>query len=403
LSVIQLAIILVTNVGVSFRATSKMFIHLNLYLHLNIGMPTHTTILNWTKKQGISHFQEPSFYLQEKWVLIVDESIQFGNKKLLLILAVPEHKTSKGKSLRYQDITPLVLKVSESWKSENIVSQIKEHIKLEQIAYCISDTGSNLVNTFNTLNCTYIPDVNHKFSLIIQSVLGKNCLLDNYTKALSLIRAQKSMSKIARIVPPNQRIMSRFMNLTPLFEWGIKMLQLLDKNELKEDEKQVLSFLEEFREFILDTYQILITLNHIQKILKTKGYCNKTKEEALSLFSNIQSENSLKIRKQINIYFEELTSKAEGKTICCSSDIIESCFGKYKEIVKGNKTVGISDLSLCIAAMIGINNLDKTKDAMEKVTIKKLKEWKTKNIAKTLFAEKTELNKKIVRNYSMKK
>jgi hypothetical protein len=111
----------------------------------------------------------------------------------------------------------------------------------------------------------------------------------------------------------------------------------------------------------------------------------------------------LKIKKQLKEYFADLASKAEGKTICCSSDIIESGFGKYKEIVKGNKSVGISDLSLCIAAMMGKNNADKTNEAMEIISIKQVKEWSAKNISKTLFAEKRELNKRIDRSYIYKK
>jgi hypothetical protein len=35
------------------------------------------------------------------------------------------------------------------------------------------------------------------------------------------------------------------------------------------------------------------------------------------------------------------------------SDIVESCFGKYKELVKNNNMVVISDLSLCISAILG--------------------------------------------------
>ena len=93
-------------------------------------------------------------------------------------------------------------------------------------------------------------------------------------------------------------------------------------------------------------------------------------------------------------YFVYLTSKAKGKTICCSSDIIEACFGKYKEIEHGNKTIGISDLSLCIAAMTGNNSTEQTKHAMENIKTKHVKEWKANNISQTLFAEKIELNKK---------
>ena len=107
----------------------------------------------------------------------------------------------------------------------------------------------------------------------------------------------------------------------------------------------------------------------------------------------------MKIKERLEDYFDDLRSKAEGKTICCSSDIIESCFGKYKELVKSNKTVGISDLCLSIAAMTGMNTPDKTRQAMETVSIKKVKDWKTENTPKTLFAEKVELNKIIEQNY----
>jgi len=370
---------------------------MNLYLHLSLGCPTHATVLVWVKKQGVSQFRSHDYYGQEKWVLIADESIQFGNKKILLILAIPERRCLEGKALSYKDITPLVLKVSDSWKSEDIVAQIKEHIDFKQIAYCISDTGNNLTCAFESLNCTHIPDVNHKFSLMIKSVFEGNQHFEKYTKALSLLRAQKSMSKIARIVPPNQRIMCRFMNLLPLFEWGVKMIHLLDKNQLSEAEKTALSFLESLRAFIFDTYLLLNSLSDIQTLLKIKGFNDASKKEAMSIIGNMKSCNAMKIKKKVSDYFVDMTCKAEGKTICCSSDIIESCFGKYKEIVHGNKSVGISDLSLCIAAMMGINDAELTNQAMEKIKVKQVKEWKTNNISKTLFAEKIELNKKIER------
>lgn len=332
--------------------------------------------------------------------MIVDESIQFGNKKLLLILAVAESRCNQGQELSYKDLRPLVLSVSASWKSEDIALQIRQHIDKKQIAYCISDNGSNLTCAFHSLKCKHIMDVNHKFSLIIQSVLGSDPLLEAYTKALSSLRAKKSMSKIARIVPPNQRIMSRFMNLTPLFKWGMKMIYLLDKNELNKEEETALSFLESYRAFIFDSYQLLTKLETIQKLLKSNGFNTKTAKESVALFSEINSDNALKIKIQLAAYLADLSSKTKrNKTICCSSDIIESCFGRYKELVKGNKSVGISDLCLCIAAMLGENNQEKTKYAMEAINVQQVKTWKTKNISKTLVAERRELNKIIDRSY----
>jgi hypothetical protein len=355
-------------------------------------------VLNWTKKQGISQFMSKDFYQHQKWVLIADESIQFGNKKLLLILAVPEDRCRQGKVLSYKDITPLVLKVGSSWKAETIASEIKNHIASEQISYCVSDAGSNLTCAFKLLNHTHIHDVNHAFSLIIKSIFENNPLFNEYTKSLSLLRAQKSMSKIARIVPPNQRIMSRFMNLMPLFEWGIKMIDLLSNNQLDNDEKDALSFLEKYKEFIFETYKVLVCLNEIQTILKINGINTKSTKKAKTLLSDMKKDNSLKVRNKVEYYLRDLISKSKGETICCSSDIIESCMSKYKSFVKGNKSVGISDLSLCIAAMMGISDLEKTTKAMETVTMKHIKDWKAENVSKTLFAEKIELNKKVTEN-----
>ena len=57
---------------------------MDICLHLSLGNPTHATILLWTKKQGAGNFREKEFFYAQKWILIADESIQFGNKKLCI-------------------------------------------------------------------------------------------------------------------------------------------------------------------------------------------------------------------------------------------------------------------------------------------------------------------------------
>jgi hypothetical protein len=85
---------------------------------------------------------------------------------------------------------------------------------------------------------------------MMQWLFENNETYKSYAKHLSDMRAKLSMSKISRIVPPNQRIMSRYMTLTPLFEWGVNMLKLLETNNLtKEEEKEKLSFLPAYNEF----------------------------------------------------------------------------------------------------------------------------------------------------------
>lgn len=75
-----MAIMLINCSGVSFRSVSKIFFIMNISFNLNLRVPSHVTVLNWVKKQGIANFRNKDFYANEKWILIIDESIQFGNK-----------------------------------------------------------------------------------------------------------------------------------------------------------------------------------------------------------------------------------------------------------------------------------------------------------------------------------
>lgn len=394
-SAIQLALSLVLFVGVSFRAASKIFVEINLYFDLNIGTPTHTTILNWAKKQGVGNFRCKEHFNNQKWILIADESVQFGTKKLLFITAISANKGFNDGYLTYKDLTPLVIKTSNSWKFEDIAVAIKQHIDIQNIEYVVSDSGGNLVKAFNSLDITHIEDINHKISWIMQKLFENDETYKSYAKQLSNMRTKLALSKLSRILPPNQRVISRYMNLTPIFEWGLKMLKYLDMNILEDAEKARLQFLLPYREFIINTNTLLNVLNQTQKILKKSGFSHKNIKASLMLFDTLTDNNSLFVKNLLIEYFEKTKSKmGKHKTILCSSDIVESCFGKYKELVKTNKTVGISDLSLCLSALTGFS-LDEIKSNFCRLKTADVVTWKEKNIGDTLFCEKMKLIKKV--------
>jgi hypothetical protein len=368
---------------------------MNMSFDLNLRVPSHVTVLNWVKKQGVANFRDKDYFNNEKWILIIDESIQFGNKKLLAIFGVPASKQNLGRALTYKDLVPLVLKSSESWKANDIESEIKSCIDVDQILYALSDNGNNLKSTYSQMGLKHIEDVGHKFSWIMKETFEKQDDFEAYTKHLSEMRGRLSLSKFAHIIPPNQRIVSRFMNLTPLFRWGSKMVKLLDKNQLTEDEREKVAFVNEYRELIYHTDHLLGTLNKIQQLLKNKGFNERTTNQSLKLLENHNDERSLKVKEKIYKYFYETSSKiAKEKTILCSSDIMESCFGKYKSIVKANKSVGITDLCLCISCLMGETDAEQTMQSMAKIKIVKIKDWKEKNIGETLYQKRNTLYKK---------
>ena len=83
----------------------------------------------------------------------------------------------------------------------------------------------------------------------------------------------------------------------------------------------------------------------------------------------------------------------EINNILCTSDILESAFGKYKNYVNKNPMAGITNLVLSIAAFT--SNLDKReiKAAFESVRTLDIKLWTENFIGKTLFQKRREVFK----------
>lgn len=366
-----MALLLINQSGASFRTISKVFLVINIAFRLNLRVPTHTTILIWMKKQGIANFRDKDFFQDDDWVLIMDESIQFGNKKLLAVLAVSKDNLNLGRALTYKDVIPLILKASESWKTEDIESELRLRINTNQILYVVSDNGANLKGCCQKAGIVHIEDVGHKFSCIIREVLEKQDYFENYTKFLSGLRAKLTLSKFAHLIPPNQRMMSRFMNLTPLFRWGCKMLKLIEKGKLKENEQEKIMYILQYKDFINQTYKLLSIMNSVQELLKKKGLGEKSVHESIKKLDKAEGKYSEKIIEMIKTYFEETLKKTrKEESVICSSDIIESCFGKYKEVVKTTKSVGVTDLCLCISCLMSDESSIQIKKAMETVKIK---------------------------------
>lgn len=390
-----MALLLVNGGGASFRSISKIIVSINICFNLKLRVPSHSTVLMWMKKQGVENFENKEFYSSEKWILIIDESLQFGNKKLLVALAVKESTIKFRRTLVYSDLIPLIIKSSDSWKAEDIKKEILSRIDLGQISYVVSDCGNNLKSSYNLMGITHIEDIGHKFSWFIKEVFEKQEKFDGYTSQLAGLRGKFSSSKFAHIIPPNQRIISRFMNLTPLFKWGVKILKLLSRKKLNEEEIEKVRFVLEYKEFILEMDTLLNAMNSIQKILKNKQLSTLTAKQCERKFQKIKNADGLRILEMIKNYLKNTIKKIpQGKPILCSSDIIESCFGKYKEVVKSNKSVGITDLSLSISCLTTNDSIEQTKRMLETVKVEDVLKWKKENIAESLLSKRNNLFRK---------
>jgi len=171
----------------------------------------------------------------------------------------------------------------------------------------------------------------------------------------------------------------------------MKALNCLAATEVNSKEYAKLHWLLKYRKFITELNSINQAIAQIQTILKSKGLSNQTIKQTGKILDKLMIDNQrircfqVELKKYLNVTKAQLSNE---KNILCTSDIIESSFGKYKNYLSQNSMIGITNLSLCLAAFT--NNLDaeELKEGLEKTTINDLKNWTKNNIGETNLSKR---------------
>lgn len=384
---IQFVVSVKLNTSSSFRAIAKTISTLNLYFNLEFGQPSYGTILVWTKKIGIFSLRPPTQKAND-WVLIIDESIAVGHERLLVVYGVRTSQLTFDRALTYSDLTPLFIKASNRWTADLIKNEIEVIIKdFGNVKYIVADGGSAIVKSIRLLSKPHVYDITHKIALLLKKMYGNDPVFIAYSKEMAQMRFKYICSDIAHIVPPKQRSNSRFMNLDILSDWGIKALNCLKDVEKSSKIYQRLQWITAYKDFINELGIVNKVVNDFKILIKTRGLSKYNLKKMKKTTKNNKSINGHRIaalvENIINFLKETLTLLPQEKKILCTSDIIESSFGKYKNYIAQNSTIGITNLSLCLAAFTNPLNPKELMSGMENTTINDLKKWSKEHIGET--------------------
>ena len=381
----------------SFRAICKIISIINLYTKLSTKTPSHSTILIWTKKIGCYQL-EKDINKGKDWILVIDESIQFGHEKLLVIYGLRASKIDFTRALNYQDLTPLLISARTSWTGDLINKELKKiEEKLGTILYAVADGGNGICKGLRLSNIGHVYDLSHKIAWFLKQVYSEDVDFKEYTTKMAKMRGRLVLSDVSHVLPPNQKIHSRFMNLDILSDWGEKVLLYLDKNEKTKKEYIQLQWVGHFKDLIQELSQVNCALQEIKKVLKTKGLSKANIKWAEKTINKIEIQNSRTeyIKRELVEYLKK-TKEIGSKSVkmLCTSDIIESSFGKYKNYINQNPMIGITNLSLCISAFTSKLDDSELKQVMEKIRTSDISKWSEENIGQTNMAKRRRVLKK---------
>jgi hypothetical protein len=376
----------------TFRSISKIFIILNLHYKLWHKSPTHSTVLVWVKKYGYHQLSKPIEFCDNRWIIILDESVQFGQNKLLVIFGIEVSKIKFNHPINFHDLSPMLIKSKDSWKGDDIKKEIlKLEGKIGKVLYAIADQGNSIKKALELTSITHIYDITHNISLTLEHIYKKDEHFKNFTSKMAHMRGTMCLSKLSHVLPPRQRVNARFMNLKPISDWGYAVLKLLDEKQPNFiEERKGLIWVEQYRDLIMELRKLNQVINRIQKIIKANGVCKWTERHCIKkVMKRCKKGRLLLLKQQMNEYFHTVAKSVTNQiTIACSSDIIESSFGKYKNYIQANPMIGITNLSLSIGAFTNQINKENVGAALEKTKVSDIQEWSKLNIGETTLTKR---------------
>jgi hypothetical protein len=378
LCVVLLLVMLQRYGSMSLRACRHCLVCMSC-VGLSFRIPSHNSIRNWSCKCGYYRIH----FGQERGVssvLYVDESIVFGSEKILLVLGISTDKIPLGRSVCHQDMDVMYVGMRSCWTGEDIALELAKIHRKSPIAYVVSDEGTNLKKAYKQGNYTHIEDCTHILANMLKYFYQKDIAFESFRSLVGKARQSFYLSKEkSRFMPPSLRGKLRFINIFPCVAWAKNLLAVWET--LPCEVQEALAFLQTRQAFIEELGEQHYIFEKVCEILKNKGFSGASKaeiEQVLSGFGNC--ERAKKFATSVLEYLTKVHQKCDslGLEHClCSSDIIESFFGKFKQKINPNNKNQLSEFVLTIANFGKDFDCQEVKTALEKVKIIDLKNYKT--------------------------
>ncbi len=200
----------------------------------------------WLLRLGLYELQRPKEPADD-WVWLIDNTIQTGNGKCLLVTgvrlshwnakrqAVLEQDPQTSFALEHQDLSVFDIELMESSTTESVGQHLQQLSEKTGITPCaiLCDQGPDVrpgaVRFSQTADrsTVVIHDIAHGVANALKRQLNESPEWEQFLADANRSKTQIRQTPYAFLMPPELKNKARWMNLQPLIDWSRRVQQFL--------------------------------------------------------------------------------------------------------------------------------------------------------------------------------
>lgn len=403
--IICLFLRLVLDAGVSLRGASRVIATVSEVFGLELPVPHWTTGRLWLMRLGHAK-RTMELTPADNWAWLVDHSVQIGQEKCLVILGIrlmdlPE----RGQSLRHEDMELIELLPAKSWTRSEVDDALENALDRtgRPPRVITSDHGADISGGIALFQQRHpetmeIYDAKHKAACLLKKRLEKNPRWQEFQTRLGQTRCAVQQTELAFLTPPATRPKARFMNLGPQLAWAKRVQAILrDPTPLVRQSispqrlEEKFGWMKAFDGEMTDWSQwqqvvdITVTLVNCQGIYRGVA---RTLARQISQLDALRPSGGQLAGELIEFVRSEERKTKPRERFPGSTEVLESCFGKFKELEKQQSRGGFTQLLLGFGAMLATLTTATVRQAMQASRTIDLRNWAAQTLGVTLFAKR---------------
>lgn len=389
--------------GVSLRCVPRVFSVIAGVLGWTLPIPHWTTGRLWLLRYGHAALTQ-SVENADDWVWIIDHSVQIGKEKCLAILGVRLGQLPpQGQALEYRHVRVIALIPRKSWTRAEVDVELQAAAQRTCVPRAIvDDHGVDLhggVELFRARhdNVAEIYDAKHRAACLLKRRLEKNPRWQEFSKCTGQTRCAIQQTELGFLVPPAPKPKARFMNLDATLRWADNALEVVRAPNPKTLEattaerlQQKLGWLEQFSADIAEWSEWQSLINATVEFVNRQGvFRGATRLLAPELRRRQTRPSSRQLAKELLKHVAQQGRQARrGERLPGSSEILESTFGRFKQLEQQHSRGGFTSLVLAFGAFVGETTAKTVQQAMERSPTKQIHEWCREHLGTTLFSQR---------------